>query len=52
MRSGEARCYADWQPDDLFLSGRIGLHEAFDHFKTDLWMSSLTESSEWAEPTR
>jgi hypothetical protein len=34
------------QADDLLLSGRIELKEAFDHFKTDLWMSSLTESSE------
>jgi len=36
---------ADEQADDFYLDGRIGLHEAFNHFKTDLWMSSLTESS-------
>jgi separase len=36
---------ADSQAEDLYLDGRIALHEAFNHFKTDLWMSSLTESS-------
>ena len=31
--------------DNLYLDGRMGLHEAFKQFKTDLFMSSLTESS-------
>lgn len=35
-----------YQAEDLFLDGRIGLHTAFSHFKTDLEMSSLTDSSE------
>ncbi|WRT66903.1 uncharacterized protein IL334_003868 [Kwoniella shivajii] len=31
--------------DELLLEGRIALHEAFNTFKTDLFMSSLTESA-------
>jgi hypothetical protein len=31
----------------MYLQGRIGLHEALEQFKADLFMSSLTESSEW-----
>jgi hypothetical protein len=32
--------------EELYLDGRISLQEAFEHFKSDLWMSSLTDSSE------
>ncbi|WVF72384.1 hypothetical protein IAT40_007199 [Kwoniella sp. CBS 6097] len=31
--------------EELLLEGRIALHEAFNTFKTDLFMSSLTESA-------
>ncbi|KAK8870007.1 hypothetical protein IAR55_000577 [Kwoniella newhampshirensis] len=31
--------------EELLLEGRIALHEAFTQFKTDLFMSSLTESA-------
>nr|XP_031857742.1 uncharacterized protein CI109_006837 [Kwoniella shandongensis]KAA5524814.1 hypothetical protein CI109_006837 [Kwoniella shandongensis] len=31
--------------EELLLEGRIALHEAFNQFKTDLFMSSLTESA-------
>ncbi|WWC85253.1 uncharacterized protein L201_000115 [Kwoniella dendrophila CBS 6074] len=31
--------------EELLLEGRIALHEAFSTFKTDLFMSSLTESA-------
>jgi hypothetical protein len=31
--------------EELYLDGRISLQEAFEHFKSDLWMSSLTDSS-------
>ncbi|WVQ78257.1 hypothetical protein IAT38_000341 [Cryptococcus sp. DSM 104549] len=31
--------------EELLLQGRIALHEAFNQFKTDLFMSSLTESA-------
>jgi hypothetical protein len=33
------------QAEQHYLDGRIGLHTAFDMFKTDLFMSGLTESS-------
>ncbi|WVQ70354.1 uncharacterized protein L199_008581 [Kwoniella botswanensis] len=33
------------QAEELLLEGRIALHEAFNTFKTDLFMSSLTESA-------
>lgn len=33
------------QAEELYLNGRIALEDAFSHFKTDLFMSSLAESS-------
>lgn len=35
------------QSENLFLEAKVAMHEAFDCFKTDLFMSSLTESSEY-----
>ncbi|RSH95601.1 hypothetical protein EHS25_000693 [Saitozyma podzolica] len=31
--------------EEMYLQGRIGLHEALEQFKADLFMSSLTEST-------
>ncbi|KAL1407397.1 separin protein [Vanrija albida] len=33
------------KPEQLTLEARVAMHEAFSHFKTDLFMSSLTEST-------
>ncbi|KLT42574.1 hypothetical protein CC85DRAFT_274318 [Cutaneotrichosporon oleaginosum] len=32
-------------PDQLLLEARVAMHDAFKYFKTDLFMSSLTEST-------
>ena len=40
------------QADDLLLDGRVGLREALNRFKTDLFMSSLTESSKYQSRVR
>lgn len=33
------------KPEQLLLEARVAMHDAFRHFKTDLFMSSLTEST-------
>lgn len=33
------------QPEQLLLEARVAMHDAFRYFKTDLFMSSLTEST-------
>lgn len=33
------------KPEQLLLEAKVAMHEAFSYFKTDLFMSSLTESS-------
>lgn len=32
-------------PEQLLLEARVAMHDAFNHFKTDLFMSSITEST-------
>ncbi|WVQ98549.1 hypothetical protein IAU59_005675 [Kwoniella sp. CBS 9459] len=44
----QLRCLSsstETKAEELLLEGRIALHEAFNTFKTDLFMSSLTESA-------
>lgn len=36
---------ADNQAEESYLAGKLALDDAFNHFQSDLFMSSLTESS-------
>jgi hypothetical protein len=36
---------ADDQAEESYLAGKLALDDAFNHFQSDLFMSSLTESS-------